>query len=102
MAAQSAGPRVPGREIDYLDVHQVRAMIEATTADEYGAAWTLAATTGLRLGELLGLSFDDIDSLAGTLSVRRSLARDHGNGWELAEPKTTRNGCTRGSPAVAR
>ena len=86
VAAQKAPDRVsPVARLITLDVHQVRAMIEATTADEYGAAWTLAATTGLRLGELLGLSFDDIDSLAGTLSVRRSLARDHGNGWELAD-----------------
>ena len=40
-------------------------MIEATAADEYGAAWTIAATTGLRLGEILGLAFDDIGTKAG-------------------------------------
>ena len=75
VAALSVGPRVPGREIDYLEVAQVRAIIEATAADEYGAAWTIAATTGLRLGELLGLSFDDIDTNAGDplgTSVARS------------------------------
>ncbi len=102
VAALSAGPRVPGREIDYLDVSQVRTMMEATAADEYGAAWTIAATTGLRLGELLGLSFDDIEVRAGTLTVRRSLARDAAGGWSIAEPKTRGSRRTIPLPVVAR
>lgn len=76
-------------------------MIEATVADEYGAAWTIAATTGLRLGELLGLAFGDIDK-AGSLSVRRSVARDASGGWSLAEPKTSRSRRTVPLPAAAR
>jgi integrase len=102
VAALSAGPRVPGHEIDYLDVAQVRLMIEATAADEYRAAWTLAATTGLRLGELLGLAFGDVDTKAGTLTVRRSVARDAAGGWSLAEPKTQRSRRTIPLPAAAR
>jgi integrase len=102
VAALSAGPRVPGHEIDYLDVAQIRTMMEATAADEYGAAWTIAATTGLRLGELLGLAFDDIDTTAGTLTVRRALARDAVGGWSLAEPKTSRSRRTIPLPAAAR
>jgi integrase len=102
VAALSAGPRVPGREIDYLDVEQIRTMMESTAADEYGAAWTIAATTGLRLGELLGLSFADIDTTSGTLSVRRSLARDVDGGWSLAEPKTRSSRRTIPLPVVAR
>jgi integrase len=101
-AALSAGPRVPGRDIDYLDVAQIRTMIEATAGDPLGAAWTLAATTGLRLGELLGLNFDDIDTRAGTLSVRRSLAQDADGGWSLAEPKTRGSRRTIPLPVVAR
>ena len=80
VAALSAGPRGPGREIDYLDVAQVRAVIEATAADELRSARTLGVTTGLRLGELLGFAFDDIDLTAATLTIRRSPARD---AWRL-------------------
>ena len=75
-------------------------MIEATAADEYGAAWTLAATTGLRLGELLGLSWLDVG--ASTLTVRRSLSRDTAGGFSLAEPKTARSRRTIPLPAAAR
>lgn len=36
---------------------------------------TVAARTGLRLGELLGLSWTDVDLEAGRLFVRRAVAR---------------------------
>jgi integrase len=75
-------------------------MIEATVADEYGPAWTLAATTGLRLGELLGLSWADVN--AGSLTVRRSLARNAAGGFSLAEPKTLRSHRTIPLPVAAR
>src|SRR5207247_625275 len=51
------------------------------------------ATTGLRQGEALGLSWADVAGLDGptpSLTVRRSLARSAA-GWALAEPKTARS-----------
>jgi hypothetical protein len=51
---------------------------------------TVAATTGLRQGELLGLRCQDVDLKAGTLHVRNALARSWDGGWELAESKTAR------------
>jgi integrase len=101
-AALSSGPRVPGREIDYLDLAQIRTMIETTASDDLGAAWTIAATTGLRLGELLGLAWSDVDQNAGTLTVRRSLSRNAAGGWSLAEPKTGRSRRTIPLPEAAR
>ncbi len=53
--------------------------------DEYGPAWAVAVTTGVRLGELCGLQWPDVDLAAGTLTVRRALARTSGDGWALAE-----------------
>ena len=59
-------------------------------------------TTGVRLGELCGLQWPDVDLAAGTLTVRRALARDGANGWALAEPKTTRSRRTIPLAAAAR
>jgi integrase len=51
---------------------------------------TLALGTGLRQGEQLGLAWEDVDLDAGTLRVRRELARVDGH-YEFAEPKTPRS-----------
>jgi len=99
-ATLAAPPRLAARDIDYLTPAQVRTVIEVTSGDELGAAWTVAVTTGLRLGELLGLSWADV--AAGTLTVRRSLARDAAGGWSLGETKTSRSRRTIPLPAAAR
>jgi integrase len=102
VATLAAPPRMPAWEIEYLSIDAIRSMIEATAADEFGAAWTIAVTTGLRLGELLGLAWSDIDAAGATLTVRRSLARDADGGWSLAEPKTNRSRRTIPLPSAAR
>ena len=43
-----------------LTVEEARALIDATTADWRGPLWRLAIVTGLRRGELLSLSWDDV------------------------------------------
>ncbi len=48
----------------------------------------VAATTGLRRGELAGLRWSDIDLDAGRLRVHRSLKNDIDGGWVLGPPKT--------------
>ena len=68
-----------------------------------GALVTLAATSGLRQGELLGLEWSDIDWSAGTLTVRRSMARAWDGGYELAGPNPRAAGgrCTWRTAAIA-
>lgn len=44
-----------------------------TSASRYGPALALLVLTGLRVGELLGLTWNDIDLGAGVLHVRRQL-----------------------------
>jgi integrase len=73
-----------------------------TADDEYGPLYALAATTGLRIGELLGLSWVDVDLAAGTLRVRRSLGRVGANKWALSEPKSSRSRRSLPLPARAR
>ncbi len=100
VAADARPPYVAHRPITYLAAPDLARLIDATTEDELGPLYALAATTGLRLGELLGLAWRDIDR--DRLTVHRSLARGHGNEWVLAEPKTTKSRRTIPLPARAR
>jgi len=93
VAALSRPPKIERHEIRVLTVAETRRFLEGTSDDEYGPLYALAATTGLRQGELLGLAWADVEGLDGptpTLTVRHSLARV-GEGWDLAEPKTRRS-----------
>lgn len=95
VAALARPPRVTRRTIepgrDYLDAVQLRRLLAVAAEYRVGALVTVAATTGLRRGELLGLTWDDIDWTAGTLTVRRTMARAWSGGYELAAPKTGRS-----------
>lgn len=101
-AADARPPYVPHRTVDYLDASLVRELLEATADDAYGPLYALAATTGLRLGELLGLGWSAVDLDAGTLAVRRSLAMAGAGGWELAQPKSSHSRRTIPLPGLAR
>lgn len=92
VAALARPPRVPGREVDFLTRDELRRLLNACDGDPLGPLVTVAATTGLRQGELLGLAWPDVDLGGRTLTVRRALARSwRAPGWELAEPKTARS-----------
>jgi integrase len=104
VAALARPPYVPTRTLeagrDYLDGAQLRKLVTAAKVHPMGPLVTLAAMTGLRLGELLGLEWHDVSDTAGTLTVRRSMARTP-DGYALSEPKTKRSRRTIDLPAVA-
>ena len=83
-------PRAPRREIRPLAPDQVRALLAAASGDRLEALFVLAVTTGMRFGELLGLTWGDIDLEAGRIAVRRQL-RVVGSKPELAELKTEKS-----------
>lgn len=101
-AADAAPPRVPGREVEYLDRDEVRRLLEATRDQPYGPLYATAVSTGLRLGELLGLAWADIDIAGGTLRVRNALVIDWDGRRKLDEPKTQRSRRTLPLPGTAR
>lgn len=59
-------------------VEQMSAFLAAARDDWYGPLYVVAASTGLRLSELLGLAWADVDLDAGTANVRVQLARRDG------------------------
>ena len=64
-AADAKPPYLPHRPITYLSARDVRRLIDGTADDEFGPIYALAATTGLRLGELLGLTWARRDRRIG-------------------------------------
>ncbi|HZV49355.1 MAG TPA: tyrosine-type recombinase/integrase [Candidatus Dormibacteraeota bacterium] len=86
-----AVPRPARREPRVLTEAEIRRLFEATTGHRLHALWVVLATTGLRLGEALGLMWDDLDAEAGRLHVRRALQWQRGRGPVLTEPKTRRS-----------
>lgn len=64
----------PPPEFDFLTYDETTRLIEAAEG-EWRTMITVAARTGLRLGELLALSWTDVDLEAGRLFVRRAVAR---------------------------
>jgi integrase len=49
---------------------EARRFLAAAEQDHYQPYWTLAICTGMRPSELLGLTWDAIDLVAGTLTIR--------------------------------
>lgn len=101
-AADAAPPYVAHRPVTYLATTDVRRLLDGTRDDPLGPLYALAVTTGLRLGELLGLAWGDVDEADNTLTVRRSLAEADDHGWALAEPKSARARRTLPLPELAR
>ena len=75
-------PVADRKEKPILTADQIRKVIEAVEA-EYRALFVCVALTGLRIGELLGLRWCDLDFEERTLKVSRSLWRS-----QLMTPKT--------------
>lgn len=75
-------PSKPGR---FFTVEQVRSIL-ALASDPWRAIFALAAMAGLRAGEVLGLSMDDLDFEQRLIFVRRSA-------WSgrLFSPKSSRS-----------
>ncbi len=76
MAERAKPPRPRStrpNEISFWEPHQLRAFLELVRDHRLEAAWHLAAMTGMRRGEVLGLRWKDIDFDNARISVRQAL-----------------------------
>jgi integrase len=73
VAALSNPPRVAPPAGRSLSVEQSRTLLAAAASQHLEAAYVLALAYGLRRGELLGLSWSDIDLDAATLWIHQQL-----------------------------
>jgi integrase len=90
-AVVASPPRSVPREMTALSGDQLQQLLRSTTGSPWHPIWVLLGTSGLRLGEALGLHWQDIDFAGRRLAVRRALQRRRGRGLVLVPPKTPRS-----------
>jgi len=90
VAALANGVKVGRSDGRTLTVDQARRLLATVTEDRNEAAFTVALSLGLRLGELLALSWPDLalDTTPPRLTVTRNLTRVPGRGLALDDTKT--------------
>jgi integrase len=91
-------PKVPHAEVRPLDRGEALLLLKAANSHRLHALWHLLVATGLRRGEVLGLTWADIDLTARQLRVRRNLQRLN-KGLLFGTPKTARSLRTIALPA---
>src|SRR5215212_698915 len=79
-------PRVLAPEIRLFSLDEARRFLEATESDRFHALYVLGLTSGMRLGEIGGLFWSDLELDLRTLHVQRSLITGYGQTFE--PPKT--------------
>ncbi len=89
-AAQVRRPGVERIEARHLDADAVTAVLRAAESSRYHPALVLIASTGMRKGEALALSWDRVDLEAGVLRVAATISRVGGR-LVITEPKTVRS-----------
>lgn len=92
-AEHTTRPGLKYKEMSPLTADEVNKYLEAARGERLYPAFLLELTSGLRRGELLAASWDCVDLVNGTLTVKRTLARvrlvDSGTSeLQFSEPKT--------------
>lgn len=81
-------PRKAHYEAQTFTVEEARRFLTAIATDRFQALYLLAIMTGMREGELLALTWPMIDLDSGTLHVRATHIKIHGQ-FHINEPKTS-------------
>ena len=90
-------PKEHQRELDVLKPEQLNRLLETVRGSRYEGIIVLGACCALRIGEALSLRYEDCDSVAGTVSIRRTLWKG-----KTYPPKTPQSRRTLQMPTVAR
>lgn len=82
-------PRVVKKEIKPLDEDATALFIAAIKGHQFECLYLVTLFTGLRQGEVMGLSWDCVDFANGTLNINKQLQKTPGGGsvYKLSTPK---------------
>lgn len=84
-------PRPVRREMTALTGSQFGQLLRLTEGSRWYPLWVLLGTSGLRVGEALGLLWTNVDLDAGRLAVGHTLQRQPGTGFVLGPTKTEKS-----------
>ena len=91
VAALTVAPKLVRKRIHSLSPEEARRLLDSARGDHLEAVFTVALSLGLRMGEILGLRWQDVDLDGATLAVNQAIYRIAGKGLVTAEPKTDRS-----------
>jgi integrase len=80
-------PQHAKKRMQPFEASEVRLILEDSAGTRWHALYAVAFGCGLRIGELLGLEWQDIDYNTNTLTVHRQLLEKSGR-MKLGKPKT--------------
>ena len=80
-------PKAPPKEMQTLKANELGAFLQETKDSGCYEFYILEITTGLRLGEILALTWDDLDIKNKTISVNKQVQRI-GSELKITTPKT--------------
>jgi integrase len=99
-AAENAEPPRPEQqEIQPFTPEETLRLLVAIRGHRHETLFIAAVSLGLRQGELLGLTWGDVNLEIGTVTVRHALQRVEGK-LQLVEPKTKKSRRTIALPAI--
>lgn len=99
VAGLAAPPRLTRRERPTLNADEARVLMDGTRDDPLHPLWVLAVTTGMRLAEMLALTWEDVNLDAATVTVTTTLHRIDGQ-WQRRDTKTDKSRRTVHLPPV--
>jgi integrase len=83
-------PKIKRKEIKVLTIEEQEKFLEVIKEDRLGPAFLMLLGTGMRRGELLALTWQDIDFEKGTVFIRRNMVWTK-EGPVFQEPKTEKS-----------
>ena len=97
-------PRCEKKEIKPLSEDLLKAFLQAIKGDPYEDIYFVDVFTGMRQGEILGLCWDCVDFVDGTITIKRQLQqirkRNGASTYEFVPPKNDRTRIIQPAPDV--
>ncbi|MCY9593761.1 tyrosine-type recombinase/integrase [Paenibacillus chitinolyticus] len=88
VAKESSSPSYKPKEMSIWTEEQLTHFLQESREFERHALYVLAGTSGMRIGEILALDWDDIDFKKSTVSITKSLKHTKQKGLHVKRPKT--------------